>query len=560
MMDKIDRQAEKPLKAVEQEDEDEEPLLSGSGQVEQEHTEEELNNWSETLQKWKDLGKRPPKIERLVRKGVPDAIRGQIWLMMADIEDESELIKSYAYLTQKESREEQVIVWDVTRTFPAHEYFRDAGGDGQNGLYKISKAYSVYDEEVGYCQGLSFLIASFLLHVPEEQAYCLLVKIMYGYGHRDFYKDSFDMLHQAFYVLDHLMEDYLQDLYLHLRSVNVEVHMFASQWFLTLFTAKFPLSLVNHIIDIILLEGTDAIFQIALALLKDAKKDLLLQDFEGILKYFRISLPKRYMIESHRQDLISGAYSFKISKKRLEKYKQEYYVMKEEMELREDPVTRLQRENQRLLEANLRLEHGSDNLAYEIVTTQVSMQEVITDREEKLNHLTKESERQRKHLMEGEEEIERLKIEEARIKEMWRDSMRTSDGEKAKRDRIIDDYKQILTRIEATNESTRKSLEEDVTSLKNIIGGCEECSAALLNNDKDDLPNELTSPSKTSQSNLIVQDENEEQLRSLEMELIQTKVALAEEKNRADELEMRLQSFLHVEKPWYKKVTINNKR
>lgn len=44
------------------------------------------------------------------------------------------------------------------------------------------------------------------------------------------------------------------------------------------------------------------------------------------------------------------------------------------------------------------------------------------------------------------------------------------------------------------------------------------------------------------------------------MELIQTKVALAEEKNRADELEMRLQSFLHVEKPWYKKVTINNKR
>jgi len=53
----------------------------------------------------------------------------------------------------------------MNRTFPAHEYFRDEGGIGQDSLYKLSKAYSVYDAEVGYCQGLSFLIAALLLHV-----------------------------------------------------------------------------------------------------------------------------------------------------------------------------------------------------------------------------------------------------------------------------------------------------------------------------------------------------------------------------------------------------------
>lgn len=36
---------------------------------------------------------------------------------------------------------------------------------GQDALFKISKAYAVYDEEVGYCQGLSFLAAALLLHV-----------------------------------------------------------------------------------------------------------------------------------------------------------------------------------------------------------------------------------------------------------------------------------------------------------------------------------------------------------------------------------------------------------
>ena len=31
--------------------------------------------------------------------------------------------------------------------------------------YITIQAYSVYDEEVGYCQGLSFLVAVLILHV-----------------------------------------------------------------------------------------------------------------------------------------------------------------------------------------------------------------------------------------------------------------------------------------------------------------------------------------------------------------------------------------------------------
>ena len=60
---------------------------------------------------------------------------------------------------------DQVIQRDINRTFPAHDFFKEAGGVGQDSLYKISKAYAVYDEEIGYCQGLSFLAASLLLHV-----------------------------------------------------------------------------------------------------------------------------------------------------------------------------------------------------------------------------------------------------------------------------------------------------------------------------------------------------------------------------------------------------------
>ena len=46
----------------------------------------------------------------------------------------------------------------------------------------------MYDSEIGYCQGQSFLIAALLLQMPEEQAFGVLVEIMFAYGLRDLYR------------------------------------------------------------------------------------------------------------------------------------------------------------------------------------------------------------------------------------------------------------------------------------------------------------------------------------------------------------------------------------
>lgn len=69
----------------------------------------------------------------------------------------------YTFPPPQESPTKDVIVWDIKRTYVAHEFFREPSG--REALEKISKAYSVYDEEVGYCQGLSFIVAVLLLQV-----------------------------------------------------------------------------------------------------------------------------------------------------------------------------------------------------------------------------------------------------------------------------------------------------------------------------------------------------------------------------------------------------------
>lgn len=42
--------------------------------------------------------------------------------------------------------------------------------------------------------------------MPEEQAFCVLVKIMYEYGLRTLYKNNFEDLHCKFYQLERLMQ------------------------------------------------------------------------------------------------------------------------------------------------------------------------------------------------------------------------------------------------------------------------------------------------------------------------------------------------------------------
>lgn len=56
------------------------------------------------------------------------------------------------------------------------------------------------------------------------------------------------------------------------------------------------------------------------------KKDLLQLDFESILKYFRVTLPKKCRNEETARQLMKLACSLKV--KKLKKYEQEFVSLK----------------------------------------------------------------------------------------------------------------------------------------------------------------------------------------------------------------------------------------
>ena len=108
--------------------------------------------------------KHPRTFSRKLHKGIPEAIRGMVWQLMANSKSET-LEAEYIQLLTRNSRHEKIIQRDLSRTFPHHDHFKDPEGPGQLALFNILKAYSLYDPEIGYCQGIAFVVGPLLMNV-----------------------------------------------------------------------------------------------------------------------------------------------------------------------------------------------------------------------------------------------------------------------------------------------------------------------------------------------------------------------------------------------------------
>lgn len=382
---------------------------------------------------------KPTELNRAIQAGIPPTLRGTIWQSLAaskSLELEAiyrEVIALPATATAEDARPifGSHWLWDPSpansqasspklgsRASPRIEaksngiaamkwgktvaqlekvIRRDLGDRTSFGKYKVDqkallnvcKAYALFDPAVGYTQGMTFIATVLLLNMSEEEAFCVFVKLMNKYKLRSMFQEKMKGLELRLYQYDRILEDYEPRLAIHLKRQHIESSLYAAQWFLTLFTYKFPLQLVLRVFDLLFSEGLEGpILKFGIVLMKQNAEKLLTMEFDTLGPFLKEKLFDVYvdttpspssLLEAgffgnggekevyRANDLISDAMEIKISPETLERYEQEWEEAERAKREAELELETLRRTNVTLQSKVKKLEEQNEELNREYV-------------------------------------------------------------------------------------------------------------------------------------------------------------------------------------------------
>ncbi|XP_023100430.1 EVI5-like protein isoform X1 [Panthera pardus] len=326
--------------------------------------------WGRIANEWEEWRRRKEKLlKELIRKGIPHHFRAIVWQLLCSATD-MPVKNQYSELLKMSSPCEKLIRRDIARTYPEHEFFKGQDSLGQEVLFNVMKAYSLVDREVGYCQGSAFIVGLLLMQMPEEEAFCVFVRLMQEYRLRELFKPSMAELGLCIYQFESMLQEQLPDLNTHFRSQSFHTSMYASSWFLTLFLTTFPLPVATRVFDIFMYEGLEIVFRVGLALLQVNQTELMQLDMEGMSQYFQRVIPHQF--DSCPDKLILKAYQVKYNPKKMKRLEKEYAAMKSKEMEEQIEIKRLRTENRLLKQRIETLEKESAALADRLIQGQVT--------------------------------------------------------------------------------------------------------------------------------------------------------------------------------------------
>ncbi|XP_063997722.1 EVI5-like protein isoform X2 [Pogoniulus pusillus] len=326
--------------------------------------------WGRIVNEWDEWRKKKEKLlKELIRKGIPHHFRAIVWQLLCSATD-MPVKNQYSELLKMSSPCEKLIRRDIARTYPEHEFFKGQDSLGQEVLFNVMKAYSLVDREVGYCQGSAFIVGLLLMQMPEEEAFCVFVRLMQEYRLRELFKPSMAQLGLCIYQFEYMLQEQLPELNVHFRSQSFLTSMYASSWFLTLFLTTFPLPVATRVFDIFMYEGLEIVFRVGMALLQVNQAELVQLDMEGMSQYFQRVIPHQF--DSCPDKLILKAFQVKYNPKKMKRLEKEYAALKNKEMEEQIEIKRLRTENRLLKQRIETLEKESAALADRLIQGQVT--------------------------------------------------------------------------------------------------------------------------------------------------------------------------------------------
>ncbi|KAI8142758.1 rab-GTPase-TBC domain-containing protein [Fennellomyces sp. T-0311] len=282
---------------------------------------EQENKWIHTLGKMDPASvKKDAKFKKMVRSGIPGSVRARVWQFLAESDSYKKKGQYQNLCSRQRIKIFDVIERDIPRCYPDHSQFRDEAGQGQRDLGDILKAYSHYNTQLEYCQGMGRLAGCMLMHMPAEDSFWLLVATIDRYMN-GYFTPSLSQIRIDAYIIGELLKDHQPKLAQHLVSFennDIQPIMFIAQWFMTAFTLTLPWSSVLRVWDVFYFEGVKVFYRISLAILDLVKDHLLNQcPTNSELLTFLLHIPHDYL---GPDALLEAAFRIKLSKTDIRRY------------------------------------------------------------------------------------------------------------------------------------------------------------------------------------------------------------------------------------------------
>nr|XP_035943837.1 TBC1 domain family member 8 isoform X6 [Halichoerus grypus] len=212
---------------------------------------------------------RTEKIRKLVAMGIPESLRGRLWLLFSDAVTDLASHPGYYGNLVEESMGKYCLVTeeierDLHRSLPEHPAFQNETGIAA--LRRVLTAYAHRNPKIGYCQSMNILTSVLLLYAKEEEAFWLLVavceRMLPDYFNHRVIGAQVDQS-----VFEELIKEHLPELAEHMNDLSALASISLS-WFLTLFLSIMPLESAVSVVDCFFYDGIKAIFQLGLAVLE----------------------------------------------------------------------------------------------------------------------------------------------------------------------------------------------------------------------------------------------------------------------------------------------------